>query len=239
MTRHVPIGLAVVAIAACNQGPTAPSPRSWSCNPTATTATAVLEMFRAPFDGFFPVGNFFDHDKPVDPDSDARFVTLCGVSVHGQVNGHPGYDYDMPEGTVLRAVAAGTILFAGLEQPRFCPQLNKTVQALNVQIASTGPDGRTYVSVYGHLSRIDVVTGQPIGDGEAIGLSGNTGCSGTPHLHFGVYLQVGADPYATDSYVVLDPYGWHGAGEDPWEKDTRGAKSAWLWRPGAAPPLTR
>jgi len=140
---------------------------------------------------------------------------------------------------VLRAVAAGTILFAGLEQPRFCPQLNKTVQALNVQIASAGPDGRTYVSVYGHLSRIDVVTGQPIGDGEAIGLSGNTGCSGTPHLHFGVYRQVGADPYATDSYVVLDPYGWHGAGEDPWEKDTRGAKSAWMWRPGAAPPLTR
>jgi murein DD-endopeptidase MepM/ murein hydrolase activator NlpD len=234
MARHAVMSVLIAGIAACALGPTAPSPRSWICNPSAATARATLEMFRAPFDGDAPVGNFFDHDKPVDADPSARIVTLCGVSVHGQVNGHPGYDYSMPEGTVLRAVAGGTIFFAGLEAPRPCPQLNRTVQAEVVEIQHTAPDGSTLISVYGHLSRIDVVTGQSIGDGDAIGLSGNTGCSGTPHLHFGVYRKMSAD-----SYTVIDPYGWHANTDDPWELDPRGAKSIWLWRPGQAPILSR
>jgi hypothetical protein len=35
--------------------------------------------------------------------------------------------------------------------------------------------------------------------------------------------------------VQIDPYGWKGAGTDPWEADARGAASVWLWSPGGAP----
>ena len=121
----------------------------------------------------------------------------------------------MPEGTPLFAVADAVVLTAGPEAPHFCQQLNRTV----------------YVSVYGHLSRVDVQEGVSISEGTVIGLSGNTGCSGTPHLHFGVARNVAG------RYVLIDPYGWDAPTEDPWELDPRGAASLWLWKDGAAPSL--
>ena len=137
----------------------------------------------------------------------------------------------MPEGTPLFAVADAVVLTAGLEPPHFCPQLNRTVQALLVQLVHTAPTGESYVSAYGHLSRVDVQEGVSISEGTVIGLSGNTGCSGTPHLHFGVARTVAG------RYVLIDPYGWHAPAEDPWEFDPRGAASIWLWKDGAAPSL--
>jgi murein DD-endopeptidase MepM/ murein hydrolase activator NlpD len=137
----------------------------------------------------------------------------------------------MPEGTPLFAVADGVVLTAGLEPPHFCQQLNRTVQALLVQLVHTAPTGESYVSAYGHLSRIDVKVGALVSQGTVIGLSGNTGCSGTPHLHFGAARKVAG------SYVLIDPYGWHSPSADPWQLDSRGAASVWLWKDGAAPSL--
>lgn len=235
-------GLAVAALMAaltsalgCQLGPTFPSPRAYACRPTAATANDVIEMLRSPFDGDFRVGNFFDHDLPLEPDDTVpNVVTLCGIVIRNQVNGHPGYDFSMPEGTTLRAAAGGTVLYAALEPPFFCPPLNRNVQAQVVELQHTGPDGRAYVTVYGHLSRIDVSEGQAVHDGDPIGLSGNTGCSGSPHLHFSVFRQ-----RPDGIFVVIDPYGWHRTEPDPWEVNTNGARSAWMWRPGQAPTLDR
>jgi murein DD-endopeptidase MepM/ murein hydrolase activator NlpD len=214
-------------------GPTAPSPASAACTPRPASANAVLPIFGRPFDGAFPIGNFFDHDKPIDGDANGYVLTLCGARDAGQVDGHPGYDWRMPEGTPLFAVADAVVLTAGLEAPHYCPQLNRTVQALYVQLVHTAPTGGLYVSVYGHLSRIDVQAGVPVSEGTVIGLSGNTGCSGTPHLHFGVARNV--DGNVDGRYVLIDPFGWHGPTGDPWEIDPRGAASVWLWKDGAAP----
>ena len=128
----------------------------------------------------------------------------------------------MPEGTPLFAVADAVVLTAGLEAPHFCPQLNRTVQALLVQLVHTAPTGESYVSVYGHLSRVDVQEGVSISEGTVIGLSGNTGCRGTPHLHFGVARNVAG------RYVLIDPYGWHAPTEDRNEhyRPCVGARSA-------------
>jgi len=41
-----------------------------------------------------------------------------------------------------------------------------------------------YQTMYGHLSRILVTQGAAVASGEVIGLSGNTGRSTAPHLHF-------------------------------------------------------
>src|SRR6185369_1322089 len=57
-------------------------------------------------------------------------LTLCAARDTSQVDGHPGYDWRMPKGTPLLAVADAVVMTAGPEAPNFCPQLNRTVQAL-------------------------------------------------------------------------------------------------------------
>jgi murein DD-endopeptidase MepM/ murein hydrolase activator NlpD len=71
------------------------------------------------------------------------------------------------------------------------------------------------------LSRVDVVAGQTVNDGAAIGHSGNTECSGTPHLHFGALR-----PVTGDLNVVIDPYGWHLSSADPWEGHSNSCRAA-------------
>jgi murein DD-endopeptidase MepM/ murein hydrolase activator NlpD len=177
------------------------------------------------------VGNDFDHDLPLTNGANGYVLTLCGDRDSNQVDGHDGYDYQLPEGTPLLAVADGTVLVAGLESPRPCPQLGRTVQALVVAIGHVTSSGDELASIYGHLSRIDVATGATVTSRTQVGLSGNTGCSGTPHLHFAVSRKV------SGVYRVLDPYGWHAAAVDPWEHNADGTNSIWLWKPGEAPAL--
>ena len=49
------------------------------------------------------------------------------------------------------------------------------------------PDGLE--SMYGHLSRITVARGGYVAAGEVIGLSGNSGRSSAPHLHFEIRVE--------------------------------------------------
>ena len=217
--------------AACGVGLVSPSPVATACMPTESTARIATPMFDRPFAGDFPTGNLFDHDNPSQyTGENGDVLSMCGVHIEG-VNGHDGIDWRMAEGTPLVAVAGGTVLAAGLSAPMFCAPKNQTVQALVVAIGHVAPNGDEIASIYGHLSRVDVALGQHVDAGATIGLSGNTGCSGTPHLHFGAMRNV------RGLYVVFDPYGWHAASDDPWEADPRGTASTWLWRPGAAPSL--
>jgi murein DD-endopeptidase MepM/ murein hydrolase activator NlpD len=62
--------------------------------------------------------------------------------------------------------------------------------------------GNGYVTVYGHLSQINVVACQGVSSGQLIGLAGSTGNSTGPHLHFEVRLNGGfVDPW----YVLPSP----------------------------------
>jgi len=216
-------------------GPSSPSTITATCTPSATSARAAMPFFSKPFAGDFPTGNLFDHDKPlVFNDSNGYLLTLCGdrdnAKDTGQTDGHDGYDWSMPEGTSIFAVADGLVMFGGLQAPMFCPPLNRSVQALYVQLLHRAQDGTEFITIYGHLSRVSVAEGDLITAGATIGLSGNTGCSGTPHLHFGTFRG-----RPDGSFAVIDPYGWHAAGPDPWEADSRGLPSVWLWREGSAP----
>ena len=83
---------------------------------------------------------------------------------------HLGVDYAAPIGTPVRTVADGVVEFAGV-QGGFG----------NVVMVKHGGSNLT---VYAHLSRINVRHGQSVGQGQNVGAVGQTGWATGPHLHF-------------------------------------------------------
>ncbi|WP_326756072.1 LysM peptidoglycan-binding domain-containing M23 family metallopeptidase [Streptomyces hirsutus] len=83
---------------------------------------------------------------------------------------HTGVDFAIPTGTSLKAVGAGTVVSAGWAGSYG----NQVVIKLN--------DG--YYAQYAHLSSLSVSAGQTVSGGQQVGLSGSTGNSTGPHLHF-------------------------------------------------------
>ena len=83
---------------------------------------------------------------------------------------HPGLDIAVPVGTQVRASGGATVNQIG-QDPEY-----------GLYVLLNHPE--EYQTMYGHLSRIIVTDGQDVEAGEVIGLSGNTGRSTAPHLHF-------------------------------------------------------
>ncbi len=88
---------------------------------------------------------------------------------------HSGLDIRAERGTQVRAPAAGTIVFAGTQ-----PEYGITI------IIDHGQDIR---SVYGHLSQMAVKQGDRVERGGLVGLTGNTGRSSGPHLHYEILVK--------------------------------------------------
>ena len=202
------------------------------CDASPGLGRPALELLRRPFSGTFPLSGYFDHDLPITVDTsldtNGVVLTFCGQRTGG-LDGHSGYDWAMPESTPLLAVADGVVLQAGEAPPLFCQALNRITTGLLVLLEHDSPTGEQFVSLVGHLSQVLVTTGERVVAGQRIGLSGETGCSLGPHVHFAVSRVVGT------RRVQIDPYGWKGEGIDPWEVHPSGAASLWLWREGEAP----
>ncbi|MFG3104281.1 M23 family metallopeptidase [Streptomyces sp. NPDC048182] len=83
---------------------------------------------------------------------------------------HTGIDFHAASGTTVHAVGTGTVVTTGWGG------------AYGNQVVIKMHDG-TYTQ-YGHLSSINVSVGQSVTPGQQIALSGNTGNTTGPHLHF-------------------------------------------------------
>jgi len=90
-------------------------------------------------------------------------------------NPHQGTDYHAKVGTTVRASNYGKVLLAR----------NLYFEGNCVMI----DHGQGLVTIYMHLSKIKVQEGQAVAKGQLLGMSGNTGRSTGPHLHFAVRWQ--------------------------------------------------
>lgn len=100
---------------------------------------------------------------------------------------HLGTDFGCPTGTPVRATGDGVVKVA------------KTHGGHGKHVVVQHPGGR--VTKYSHLSAYKVKPGQSVKQGQVIALSGNTGMSTGPHLHY--ELHVGGKP--VDAMTVKLP----------------------------------
>ena len=105
--------------------------------------------------------------------ADRRFYFYRGQRVDDKI--HLGVDLASLTNAPVLASNTGKVVFAD----------RLGIYGLAVVI----DHGQGLASVYGHLSKIDVSTGQTVKKGETIGLTGDTGLAGGDHLHFSVLLQ--------------------------------------------------
>jgi hypothetical protein len=101
---------------------------------------------------------------------------------------HGGMDIGVREGTSVKAVKDGTVIHTGYNPDGF---------GNNVIIQHD--DG--YQTVYAHLSSKSMQKGDKVTAGQLVGLSGNTGFSSGPHLHFQVQKSINGKTYDPAAYL--------------------------------------
>ena len=104
------------------------------------------------------------------PLDETGYITRGQVKAGGRDEAHPGIDIAISVGSLVRASGGATVGQAG-EDPEY-----------GFFVLLDHPE--EYQTMYGHLSRILVTQGATVSSGEVIGLSGNSGRSTAPHLHF-------------------------------------------------------
>ncbi|MEU9794210.1 M23 family metallopeptidase [Streptomyces sparsogenes] len=98
-----------------------------------------------------------------------------GLAGNLWAHNHSGQDFVVPSGTSVRAVHGGVVVKAGGNGAGDGPAYGNAIVIKH--------DDNTY-SQYAHLSQVKVWVGQTVTTGQEIGLSGNTGNTTGPHLHF-------------------------------------------------------
>jgi murein DD-endopeptidase MepM/ murein hydrolase activator NlpD len=115
------------------------------------------------------------------PLDEPGYITRGQVGPGTNDEAHPGLDIAVAVGSIVRASGGGTVHQLG-EDPEY---------GFFVLLDHPGD----YQTMYGHLSRILVEPGGSVAPGQVIGLSGNSGRSTAPHLHFEIRQKgVSLDP---------------------------------------------
>jgi murein DD-endopeptidase MepM/ murein hydrolase activator NlpD len=115
------------------------------------------------------------------PLDEIGYITRGQIKPGGRDEAHPGLDIAVSMGSLVRASGGATVSEVG-EHPEY-----------GLFVLLDHPD--EYQSMYGHLSRILVTASTTVAPGQVLGLSGNSGRSTAPHLHFEIrHRGVSLDP---------------------------------------------
>lgn len=102
-----------------------------------------------------------------------------------QPNGHTGIDFAVSPNTPIHAADSGTVMFADWASVLSASNQWWIAPAFaGICVVINHNDG--FLTLYAHLNSTDLNAGQFVEKGQLIGLSGSTGLSTGPHLHFEV-----------------------------------------------------
>jgi murein DD-endopeptidase MepM/ murein hydrolase activator NlpD len=131
---------------------------------------------------------------------------------------HPGLDLAAPVGTPVRVTADGAVVFAGQLPAGRSPAWWRLGNVVIVR------HGDLFATVYGHCQELRVKAGQTVHRGDVVATVGNSGWSPSPHLHYEVRRNTGADYRPVDPTIhILDRR---------WQNDER----LLMGRPVTSPP---
>jgi murein DD-endopeptidase MepM/ murein hydrolase activator NlpD len=125
---------------------------------------------------------------------------------------HHGIDLSNPIGTPVRAAGSGTVIFSSQHPEDYFPGSASYGVAVVIEHDFVW-NNQVIWTLYAHLDQTRVQAGDRVEMGDIIALSGNTGRSTGPHLHFEVRIGAEAPLGYGDTqnpYLWMAPYYGHG-----------------------------
>ncbi|KPA93305.1 peptidoglycan DD-metalloendopeptidase family protein [Pseudomonas sp. RHF3.3-3] len=113
-------------------------------------------------------------DKPVNGPLSSRFGVRRFFNGEER-NPHAGLDFAVPAGTPIKTPAAGKVILTG----------NYFFNGNTVFV----DHGQGFISMFCHMSKIDVQVGQTLARGAVVGKVGATGRATGPHMHWNISLN--------------------------------------------------
>jgi hypothetical protein len=154
------------------------------------------------------ITSWMDHHYPTRQE-DGIMIRFDGATGYAY-DGHRGTDYAVPSNTPVVAADDGIVIYS------------EWSDSGGYGVVMDHAYDRT---AYFHNNQLFVYPGQHVSRGQLIALSGSTGNSTGPHVHFEVRDLL-------TPWHSIDPYGWTGAGPDPWRWDMGN-----LWLNGTPTPF--
>ncbi len=177
-------------------GLTATGPITDAGTPTPTP-TPVPRTVLVPTDipDFTQAEDHFWFDRPFTNEFNTwgSYYYPYGTNARGQYFWHRGIDIQNPHGTPIVAVAPGTVIFAGPDDPMVVGAWpNFYGQAVIIEHDRPYKDQPVY-TLYGHVSQALVAQGERVVPGQPIAEVGQLGVALGPHLHLEVRVGDGLD----------------------------------------------
>lgn len=135
-----------------------------------------------------------------------------GATMFGNREEHIGVEFANLRFTPVVAAADGRVAYAGTDASiQFGPYLDYYGNLVVIDHGAVAPGGMSLYTLYAHLERISVATGDDVRAGDRIGQVGDSGIAEGPHLHFEVRLERAGDYRATvNPDLWIKPYRGYG-----------------------------
>ncbi len=150
------------------------------------TPTFTLIPSPIPQNGMVPPGGVWVNGAFIPPDCAPAGMPVGGPLTQRFHSAHIGIDIGIPIGTPVVTPHSGQVIYAGWSERGYG----------NLVVVKNN----RFITYYGHFNSVSVVVGQWVTAGSVVGLSGSTGNSTGPHLHYEIRIDdIPVDPLTFES----------------------------------------